>query len=124
MDVECRRNRVLRRNMTRFSFTMVGVIMQKMMKEVEGLGTQASRASIISDLIKDGYMEEKGGKKAKGLYMTEKGTFVINGAERVVVSQLHRSPGVFFGQSIHANGKKLYSARIIPFGADVIFLIR
>ena len=48
-------------------------------------------------------------------YMTEKGTFVINGAERVVVSQLHRSPGVFFGQSIHANGKKLYSARIIPF---------
>ena len=48
-------------------------------------------------------------------YMTEKGTFVINGAERVVVSQLHRSPGVFFGQSMHANGKKLYSARIIPF---------
>ena len=48
-------------------------------------------------------------------YMTEKGTFVINGAERVVVSQLHRSPGVFFGQSIHANGTKLYSARIIPF---------
>ncbi|MDR2231693.1 MAG: DNA-directed RNA polymerase subunit beta [Tannerella sp.] len=48
-------------------------------------------------------------------YMTEKGTFVINGAERVVVSQLHRSPGVFFGQSIHANGSKLYSARIIPF---------
>ena len=48
-------------------------------------------------------------------YMTEKGTFVINGAERVVVSQLHRSPGVFFGQSTHANGKKLYSARIIPF---------
>ena len=48
-------------------------------------------------------------------YMTEKGTFVINGAERVVVSQLHRSPGVFFGQSIHANGTKLYSGRIIPF---------
>ena len=48
-------------------------------------------------------------------YMTERGTFVINGAERVVVSQLHRSPGVFFGQSTHANGTKLYSARIIPF---------
>ena len=48
-------------------------------------------------------------------YMTNKGTFVINGAERVVVSQLHRSPGVFFGQSVHANGTKLYSARIIPF---------
>jgi DNA-directed RNA polymerase subunit beta len=48
-------------------------------------------------------------------YMTPKGTFIINGAERVVVSQLHRSPGVFFGQSIHANGTKLYSARIIPF---------
>jgi len=48
-------------------------------------------------------------------YMTERGTFVINGAERVVVSQLHRSPGVFFGKSIHANGTKLYSARIIPF---------
>ena len=48
-------------------------------------------------------------------YMTAKGTFVINGAERVVVSQLHRSPGVFFGQSTHANGTKLYSARIIPF---------
>ena len=48
-------------------------------------------------------------------YMTNRGTFVINGAERVVVSQLHRSPGVFFGQSIHANGTKLYSARIIPF---------
>ena len=47
--------------------------------------------------------------------MTERGTFVINGAERVVVSQLHRSPGVFFGQSTHANGTKLYSARIIPF---------
>ena len=48
-------------------------------------------------------------------YMTDKGTFVINGAERVVVSQLHRSPGVFFGQSMHTNGTKLYSARIIPF---------
>ncbi|MBA4411080.1 MAG: DNA-directed RNA polymerase subunit beta [Bacteroidota bacterium] len=48
-------------------------------------------------------------------YMTPRGTFVINGAERVVVSQLHRSPGVFFGQSMHANGTKLYSARIIPF---------
>ena len=48
-------------------------------------------------------------------YMTDKGTFVINGAERVVVSQLHRSPGVFFGQSTHSNGTKLYSARIIPF---------
>ncbi|MDD3686209.1 MAG: DNA-directed RNA polymerase subunit beta [Bacteroidales bacterium] len=48
-------------------------------------------------------------------YMTPSGTFVINGAERVVVSQLHRSPGVFFSQSIHANGTKLYSARIIPF---------
>jgi DNA-directed RNA polymerase subunit beta len=48
-------------------------------------------------------------------YMTPKGSFVINGAERVIVSQLHRSPGVFFGQSIHANGTKLYSARIIPF---------
>ena len=48
-------------------------------------------------------------------YMTEKGTFVVNGAERVVVSQLHRSPGVFFGQSLHTNGTKLYSARIIPF---------
>ncbi len=48
-------------------------------------------------------------------YMTPRGTFVINGAERVVVSQLHRSPGVFFGQSFHANGTKLYSARIIPF---------
>ncbi|MBD5369198.1 MAG: DNA-directed RNA polymerase subunit beta [Bacteroides sp.] len=48
-------------------------------------------------------------------YMTANGTFVINGAERVVVSQLHRSPGVFFGQSTHANGTKLYSARIIPF---------
>ncbi|MGI6073652.1 MAG: DNA-directed RNA polymerase subunit beta [Fermentimonas sp.] len=48
-------------------------------------------------------------------YMTEKGTFVINGAERVIVSQLHRSPGVFFGQSMHANGTVLYSARIIPF---------
>ena len=48
-------------------------------------------------------------------YMTPKGTFVINGAERVVVSQLHRSPGVFFGTSMHSNGTKLYSARIIPF---------
>ncbi|TPV35510.1 DNA-directed RNA polymerase subunit beta [Paucihalobacter ruber] len=48
-------------------------------------------------------------------YMTPSGTFVINGAERVVVSQLHRSPGVFFSQSFHANGTKLYSARIIPF---------
>ena len=46
--------------------------------------------------------------------MTERGTFVINGAERVIVSQLHRSPGVFFGQSMHTNGTKLYSARIIP----------
>jgi len=48
-------------------------------------------------------------------YMTPSGTFVINGAERVVVSQLHRSPGVFFGQSFHANGTKIYSARVIPF---------
>jgi len=48
-------------------------------------------------------------------YMTPRGSFVINGAERVVVSQLHRSPGVFFGQSVHPNGTKLYSARIIPF---------
>ena len=48
-------------------------------------------------------------------FMTPKGTFVINGAERVVVSQLHRSPGVFFGQSFHSNGTKLYSARVIPF---------
>lgn len=48
-------------------------------------------------------------------YMTPKGTFVINGAERVIVSQLHRSPGVFFGQSRHTNGTKLYSARVIPF---------
>ncbi|MDP2089936.1 MAG: DNA-directed RNA polymerase subunit beta [Flavobacteriaceae bacterium] len=48
-------------------------------------------------------------------YMTPSGSFVINGAERVVVSQLHRSPGVFFGQSFHANGTKLYSARVIPF---------
>jgi DNA-directed RNA polymerase subunit beta len=48
-------------------------------------------------------------------YMTGSGTFIINGAERVVVSQLHRSPGVFFGQSFHANGTKLYSARVIPF---------
>ncbi len=48
-------------------------------------------------------------------YMTPKGTFVINGAERVIVSQLHRSPGVFFGQSVHPNGSKIYSARVIPF---------
>ncbi|MFZ4548870.1 MAG: DNA-directed RNA polymerase subunit beta, partial [Bacteroidales bacterium] len=48
-------------------------------------------------------------------YMTPKGTFVVNGAERVVVSQLHRSPGVFFGTSFHTNGQQLYSARIIPF---------
>ena len=48
-------------------------------------------------------------------YMTDNGTFIINGAERVVVSQLHRSPGVFFGSSMHANGSQLYSARIIPF---------
>ena len=48
-------------------------------------------------------------------YMTPNGTFIINGAERVIVSQLHRSPGVFFGQSIHSNGTKLYSARVIPF---------
>ena len=55
-------------------------------------------------------------------YMTPSGTFVINGAERVVVSQLHRSPGVFFGQSVHANGSMLYSARIIPFrGAWIEF---
>src|ERR1035437_8785533 len=48
-------------------------------------------------------------------FMTPRGTFIVNGAERVIVSQLHRSPGVFFGQSMHANGSKLYSARIIPF---------
>lgn len=48
-------------------------------------------------------------------YMTEKGTFIINGAERVIVSQLHRSPGVFFGESLHTNGTRLFSARIIPF---------
>ncbi|NBV13487.1 MAG: DNA-directed RNA polymerase subunit beta, partial [Sphingobacteriia bacterium] len=48
-------------------------------------------------------------------YMTPSGTFIINGAERVIVSQLHRSPGVFFGQNVHANGTRLYSARIIPF---------
>ncbi|MDD2563050.1 MAG: DNA-directed RNA polymerase subunit beta [Salinivirgaceae bacterium] len=48
-------------------------------------------------------------------YMTPRGTFIINGAERVIVSQLHRSPGVFFAQTVHANGTKLYSARIIPF---------
>ncbi len=55
-------------------------------------------------------------------YMTPKGTFVVNGAERVVVSQLHRSPGVFFGQSVHPNGTKIYSARVIPFkGAWIEF---
>ncbi|MCB0516609.1 MAG: DNA-directed RNA polymerase subunit beta [Chitinophagales bacterium] len=55
-------------------------------------------------------------------YMTSRGTFVINGAERVVVSQLHRSPGVFFGQSVHPNGTKIYSARVIPFkGAWIEF---
>ncbi len=55
-------------------------------------------------------------------YMTPRGSFVINGAERVIVSQLHRSPGVFFGQSFHANGTKLYSARVIPFrGAWIEF---
>ena len=48
-------------------------------------------------------------------YMTPRGTFVINGAERVVISQLHRSPGVFFGQSVHPNGTRIYSARVIPF---------
>jgi len=48
-------------------------------------------------------------------YMTPRGTFVVNGAERVIVSQLHRSPGVFFGQSVHPNGTKIYSARVIPF---------
>ncbi len=48
-------------------------------------------------------------------YMTPSGTFIINGAERVIVSQLHRSPGVFFGQSTHSNGTKLHSARVIPF---------
>ena len=48
-------------------------------------------------------------------YMTPRATFIINGAERVVVSQLHRSPGVFFGSSFHNNGSQLYSARIIPF---------
>ena len=53
-------------------------------------------------------------------YMTPRGTFVINGAERVIVSQLHRSPGVFFGQSIHTNGTKLYSARIIPYKSSWI----
>jgi DNA-directed RNA polymerase subunit beta len=47
--------------------------------------------------------------------MTPKGTFIVNGAERVIVSQLHRSPGVFFGQSTHPNGTKIYSARVIPF---------
>src|SRR5690606_40407934 len=53
-------------------------------------------------------------------YMNPKGTFVINGAERVIVSQLHRSPGVFFGQSRHTNGTKLYSARVIPFNGSWI----
>ena len=53
-------------------------------------------------------------------YMTPNGTFIINGAERVVVSQLHRSPGVFFGSSVHANGTQLYSARIIPFNGSWI----
>jgi DNA-directed RNA polymerase subunit beta len=48
-------------------------------------------------------------------WMTDRGTFIINGAERVIVSQLHRSPGVFFGQSVHPNGTQLYSARVIPF---------
>ncbi|NJK83589.1 MAG: DNA-directed RNA polymerase subunit beta, partial [Saprospiraceae bacterium] len=48
-------------------------------------------------------------------YMTPKGTFVVNGAERIIVSQLHRSPGVFFGQTFHPNGTKIYSARVIPF---------
>ncbi len=48
-------------------------------------------------------------------YMTPKGTFIVNGAERIIVSQLHRSPGVFFGQSFHPNGTKIYSARVIPF---------
>ena len=47
--------------------------------------------------------------------MTKNATFVVNGTERVVVSQMHRSPGVFFGQSFHSNGTKLYSARVIPF---------
>ena len=55
-------------------------------------------------------------------YMTPKGTFVVNGAERIVVSQLHRSPGVFFSQSMHPNGTRLYSARVIPFkGAWIEF---
>ena len=57
-------------------------------------------------------------------YMTDKATFVINGAERVVVSQLHRSPGVFFGQRVHANGTKLYSARIIPFKGCLLYTSR
>ena len=56
--------------------------------------------------------------------ITEKGTFIINGAERVIVSQLHRSPGVFFDHTVHPNGKKLYSARIIPYrGSWVEFSI-
>ncbi|OWY21200.1 DNA-directed RNA polymerase subunit beta [Sphingobacteriales bacterium UPWRP_1] len=55
-------------------------------------------------------------------YMTSKGTFIINGAERIVVSQLHRSPGVFFSQSVHPNGTRIYSARVIPFkGAWIEF---
>ena len=53
-------------------------------------------------------------------YMTPQGSFVVNGAERVIVNQLHRSPGVFFGKSRHANGTKLYSARIIPFKGSLI----
>ncbi|TNE73770.1 DNA-directed RNA polymerase subunit beta [bacterium] len=55
-------------------------------------------------------------------WMTERGTFIINGAERVIVSQLHRSPGVFFGQSVHPNGTQLYSARVIPFKGSWIEL--
>lgn len=55
-------------------------------------------------------------------YMTAKGTFIVNGAERIVVSQLHRSPGVFFSQSVHPNGTRIYSARVIPFkGAWIEF---
>ena len=57
-------------------------------------------------------------------YMTHNGTFVINGAERVVVAQLHRSPGVFFGQGVHANGTMLYSARIIPSKVRGLSLLR
>lgn len=55
-------------------------------------------------------------------WMTDRGTFIINGAERVIVSQLHRSPGVFFGQSMHPNGTQLYSARVIPFKGSWIEL--